>query len=186
MMTRRRFRADDPERKQWQDPEHIFSAIGLEKGMVFVDPGCGEGYFALPASRKVGPGGKVYAFDINPDAVEALREKAKSEGLDNIITHVGEAEATVECEGCANIVFFGIDLHDFRDPLQVLKNARKMLKSNGRIADLDWKAEPMEFGPPPEKRFSKEKAKDLIESAGFTILLVQDAGPFHYLILAGG
>jgi ubiquinone/menaquinone biosynthesis C-methylase UbiE len=185
-MKKRRFRADDPERKQWQDPEHIFSAIGLEKGMVFVDPGCGEGYFALPASRKVGPGGKVYAFDINPDAVEALREKAKSEGLDNIITHVGEAEATVECEACADVVFFGIDLHDFRDPLQVLKNAKRMLKSNGRIADLDWKAEPMEFGPPPEIRFSEEKAKHLIESAGFTMLSVQDAGPFHYLILAGG
>ncbi|HUW85293.1 MAG TPA: hypothetical protein VMV55_00290 [Methanoregula sp.] len=57
-MNWRRFRSDDPERKKWQDQEKIFSAIGLEQGMAFIDPGCGEGYFALPASRRVGPGGR--------------------------------------------------------------------------------------------------------------------------------
>jgi len=29
------------------------------------------------------------------------------------------------------------------------------------------------------------KARGLIESAGFTILSVEDAGPYHYLIVAG-
>jgi len=184
-MNRRRFRSDDPERKKWQDPEKIFSAIGLEQGMVFIDPGCGEGYFTLPASRRVGPGGRVYAFDINPEAVAELQVQAEAEGLDNIISRVGEAETTVVCEGCADIVFFGINLHDFYDPLQVLKNAQRMLKPSGRLADLDWKAIPMESGPPLEKRFSTEKARRLIEDAGFTILSVQDAGRCHYLILAG-
>ena len=183
-MNKRRFRADDPERKQWQDPEHIFSAIGLEPGMVFVDIGCGEGYFALPASRKVGPGGKVYAFDINSEAVAGLQAQAKIERLDNIISGVQPAEATVVGEGCADIVFFGIDLHDFQDPLQVLKNAKKMLKPFGRLVDLDWKDIPMDFGPPLEKRFSVQKAKHLIERAGLSIVSVQDAGPYHYLILA--
>jgi ubiquinone/menaquinone biosynthesis C-methylase UbiE len=184
-MNRRRFRADDPERKKWQDPEQIFSAVGLEQGMIFVDPGCGEGYFALPAGRRVGPGGRVYAFDINADAVAELNARAKAERMDNIISSVGEAETTVVCEGCADIVFFGIDLHDFYDPLQVLKNAKTMLKPTGRLADLDWKDMPMEFGPPMEKRFSIRKAKQLIESAGLKVLSVQDAGPYHYLILAG-
>ena len=184
-MIKRRFRADDPERKQWQDPENVFLSIGLEEGMVFVDLGCGEGYFALPASRKVGPGGRVYAFDINADAVAELRTQAKAEGLDNIISGIKEAEATVVCEGCADIVFFGIDLHDFSDPLQVLTNAKRMLKPTGRLADLDWKDMPMDFGPPQEKRFSVKKTEHLINSAGLSVLSVQDAGPYHYLILAG-
>ncbi len=78
---KRRFRADDPDRKEWQDPEKILSTIGLEEGMTFIDVGCGEGYFALPAARRVGQDGKVYAFDINPDAVAGLREYAAAGGL---------------------------------------------------------------------------------------------------------
>ena len=184
-MNKRRFRADDPERKIWQDPEKIFSAIGLFAGMVFVDIGCGEGYFALPAARRVGPGGKVYAADINVDAVAALREHAANAGLSNLSAEVKAAEETVFCEGCADIVFFGIDLHDFGDPERVLRNAKKMLRSTGNLIDLDWKDEPMEFGPPQEKRFSVHKAEGMITGAGFCVLSVQDAGPYHYLIRAG-
>lgn len=183
-MKTRRFRADDPERRAWQDAEKILTSIGLSEGMVFVDVGCGEGYFAVPASRRVGPGGKVFAVDINAEAVARLQEQAKKEGLDNLVLDVNEAENTLFCDGCADIVFFGIDLHDFRDPAQVLANAAVMLKPGGRLVDLDWKDLPMEFGPPPEKRFSVAKAKYLIESAGFSVLSVQDAGPCHYLIIA--
>ncbi len=89
------------------------------------------------------------------------------------------------CEECADRVFFGIDLHDFEDAAVVLRNAKKMLHPSGLLIDLDWKDEPMPFGPPPEKRFSVEKAKNLITSAGFRIISVQDSGPYHYLIIAG-
>jgi len=184
-MSRQRHRADDPERKIWQDPETIFSAIGLYAGMTFADIGCGEGYFALPAARRTGPDGKVFAADIDPDAVAALMVSAAAEGLTNLFVEVKPAESTVFCKGCADIVFFGNDLHDFADPAQVLKNAGIMLKPGGRIIDLDWTDDPMAIGPPQLKRFSVQKAMRMIEAAGFRILSVQDAGPYHYLISAG-
>ncbi len=115
-MNRRQFSPDDPERRQWQDPEEILSLIGIMPGMVFVDMGCGDGYFALPAARRVGSSGRVYANDIDAGAIGRLRERAAKEGLDNLFTEVKESEATVSCEGCADVVFFGIDLHDFHDP----------------------------------------------------------------------
>jgi ubiquinone/menaquinone biosynthesis C-methylase UbiE len=180
----RRFRADDPERRVWQDAEKILTSVGLSEGMVFVDIGCGEGYFAIPASRRVGPRGRVFAVDINAEAVARLEEQAKNEGMANLVLDVNEAENILFCEGCADIVFFGIDLHDFLDPVQVLGNAVRMLKPSGRLADLDWKDQPVDIGPPPEKRFSVEKARHLIEAAGLRIQSVQDAGPFHYLIIA--
>jgi ubiquinone/menaquinone biosynthesis C-methylase UbiE len=153
--------------------------------MVFVDIGCGEGYFALPAARRVGPRGRVFASDINADAVAALRKCAADKDLKNVSADVKAAEETIACEGCADIVFFGIDLHDFADPDQVIRNAHQMLKPSGRLVDLDWKDEPMEFGPPQEKRFSVHKAQMMVEAAGFRILSVEDAGPYHYLICAG-
>jgi len=183
-MNKRQFRSDDPERRQWQDPEKILTLLGVAPGMVFIDVGCGDGYFAIPAARRAGPQGKVYAVDIDAAAVERLKEQAAQEGLDNLFSEVREAEETVVCEGCADYVFFGIDLHDFEDPAQVLQNAKKMLRPQGHLIDLDWKDESMEFGPPQQKRFSIDKARYLIESAGFIIASVTEAGPYHYLIIA--
>jgi len=180
----RRFMVDDPERRKWQDPEAILSLVGLREGMVFADIGCGEGFFAIPAARRVGPQGRVYAADINAEAVESLRSQAREEGLGNIIARAGEAEETVFCDGCADIVFFGIDLHDFRDPVTVLRNAARMIGDRGRVVDLDWKDEPMELGPPPGVRLSPAKASSLMVSAGLTVLSLQEAGPYHYLVIA--
>jgi ubiquinone/menaquinone biosynthesis C-methylase UbiE len=176
---------DDPERRRWQNPEEILSVIGLRDGMTLVDVGCGEGFFAIPAARRVRNFGKVYAVDINPDSIESLRTRAEKEGLKNLTSQAGEAETTLFCEGCADIVFFGIDLHDFRDPVAAIRNAKRMLGPRGRLVDLDWKDEPMDLGPPQGIRFPVGKARSLIESVGLRILDVQDAGPYHYLIIAG-
>ena len=104
--------------------------------------------------------------------------------MKNLYVTVGEAEETVLCEGCADIVFFGIDLHDFRDPEKVLMNAKRMLKHGGMLVDLDWKKEPMPLGPPLRIRFSEEKAAKLIESQGFKVETVKKSGLYHYLIIA--
>jgi len=183
-VNKKRFRADDPERREWQDPEKILASIGLCEGMTFVDAGCGEGYFAIPAARIVGPRGKVWAFDINPEAIAVLREQAAGGGLLNLRAETGSGEETVLCHSCADLVFFGIDLHDFADPSMVIRNAREMLKPYGTLVDLDWKDIPMAFGPPAHKRFSEEKAAELIAAAGFRIVSIDDTGPYHYQIIA--
>jgi ubiquinone/menaquinone biosynthesis C-methylase UbiE len=183
-MVCRRFQTNDPERRRWQDPEKILAEIGLRPGMVFVDLGCGNGYFALPAARMIGPEGKVVAVDIDEGAIGRLRHQATEEGLEQISAEVRAAEETVVCEGCVDFVFFGINLHDFADPAQVIRNGKRMLRPSGWLVDLDWKAEPMQFGPPLERRFSVAKARQLIESAGFHVSSVAEAGPYHYLIIA--
>ena len=99
-------------------------------------------------------------------------------------TRVGTAEDTVLCNACADIVFFGIVLHDFSDPALVLVNARKMLKPEGCLVDLDWKKESMDFGPPLDIRLSEERAIGLIEGAGFKVERQEETGQFHYIIVA--
>lgn len=178
------FYDDEKERTKWQNPEAILADIGLKPGLTFIDVGCGEGFFALPAARIVGKKGKVCGVDIYKEAVDQLKEKAMKEGLRNLNLTIGAAEDTILCEGCADIVFFGIDLHDFRDPTKVLMNAKRMLKPTGRLVDLDWKKQPMEIGPPLHIRFSQEEAVKRIEAAGFRIETAKEAGPYHYLVIA--
>jgi ubiquinone/menaquinone biosynthesis C-methylase UbiE len=175
---------NDPARRKWQDPEAILSGIGLKAGLVFADIACGGGFFSLPAARMVGKKGKVYGLDANPASIAALKEEADKEGLKNLYLTAGRAEETIVCDHCADILFFGIALHDFQDPAEVLKNARRILKPEGRLVDLDWKKEETAFGPPLHIRFDEKKASRLIENAGFTIESISDSGLYHYLITA--
>jgi ubiquinone/menaquinone biosynthesis C-methylase UbiE len=127
--------ADETERRKWQDPEALLAEIGLRAGMIFMDIGCGEGFFTLPAARSVGDSGQAYGLDIEAEAIEEIRREAAAEGLQNLSLTVGPAEKSVLCRSCADIVFFGIVLHDFQNPSQVLQNARKMIKADGQLVN---------------------------------------------------
>ena len=183
-MTNHRFYYDDPLRRKWQNPEAILADLGVGSGAVFMDIGCGTGFFALAAAKIVGEKGKVYALDIEPRAIEKLRETAVEKGFRNLDLKVGAAEEVILCENCADFIFYGIVLHDFNDPLKVLINAKRMLKPTGKLINLDWKKKRMPFGPPLEIRFTEQRAVNLIENAGFKIEASKESGPFHYIIIA--
>lgn len=175
---------DEAARRRWQHPESILEGIGLKPGGTFIDVGCGDGFFALPAARLVGPHGRVCGIDIDAEALDLLQEKALREGLDNVVLHPGMAEEVVLCKGCADVVFIGIALHDFADPVRVLANARTMAAPEGRIVDLDWKKEILPLGPPTAKKFSTEHAASLMEEAGLRVTAVAESGPYHYIVTA--
>jgi ubiquinone/menaquinone biosynthesis C-methylase UbiE len=183
-MSCRRYFGEEALRRKWHNPGVTLKSIGLSAGMVFVDVGCGDGFFAIPAAQLVGEKGEVYAVDVDASAIERLREKAAEKGLKNVTAKVGEAEETVFCEECADMVFYGRVLHDFRDPAKVLHNAKRMLKPAGKLVDLDWKKKPTVFGPPVRIRFSEEQAASLIRAAGFTIESVKAAGRNFYVVTA--
>jgi ubiquinone/menaquinone biosynthesis C-methylase UbiE len=175
---------DESQRRLWQHPESILTGVGVLPGETFIDVGCGDGFFALPAARMVGPLGSVYGIDIDADALDLLRQKAFHEGIDNILLQHGMAEEVVVCRNCADVVFFGIDLHDFSDPGRVLANARRMVKPSGVVVDVDWKKEPLPVGPPEKKKFAPEYASSLMEEAGLVVERVEESGVYHYMIVA--
>lgn len=45
------------EQRKWQNPENILAEIGLRSGMTFMDNGCGQGFFTIPAAKIVGDSG---------------------------------------------------------------------------------------------------------------------------------
>jgi len=171
-------------RRRWQVPEDLLRDLGLKSGMVFMDVGCGDGFFAIPAAEITGKGGRVFAVDADASAISRLNDRAAKKGLSNVTARVEEAEETVFCESCADLVFYSIVLHDFSDPGMVLRNAKRMIKPSGSLVNLDWKKKPSEFGPPVRIRFSEEEAVSLIEAAGFRVESVKDSGQDHYIVVA--
>jgi len=178
------FLLEESVRRAWYNPEAILKNAGLRSGMVFVDIGCGDGFFSMLAAETVVEAGKVYAVDADGLAIEKLKRKAKEQGLKNVHATTGAAEEKVFCSQCADVVFYSMVLHDFKDPVKVLRNAKQMLKLTGKLVNLDWKKMLMAFGPPIQIRFSEQNAQTLIEKAGFTLESVKDAGRYHYIITA--
>jgi ubiquinone/menaquinone biosynthesis C-methylase UbiE len=170
--------------RRWHHPEISLERLGLRSGMTFMDVGCGYGFFTLQAASIVGETGKAYAVDIDASSIDRLKLEAAEKGLKNIRAEVGAAEETVFCDECADIVFYSIVLHDFRDPAKVLHNAKRMIKPDGTLVNLDWKKKPMPLGPPLKIRFSEEQAANLIKQAGFTVESVKNLGSNFYMVTA--
>jgi ubiquinone/menaquinone biosynthesis C-methylase UbiE len=165
-------------------PKLNLEHFGLREGMVFIDVGCGYGFYTIPAAEIVGEKGKVYAVDINASYIDRLKREVAEKKLTNITAKVDEAEKTIFCNKCADIVFCSIVLHDFRAPEEVLDNAKHMLKQTGKLINMDWKKKRTTVGPPINIRFSSEKAASLIKKAGFTIESVRDLEQDFYIITA--
>jgi ubiquinone/menaquinone biosynthesis C-methylase UbiE len=100
------FSLDDATRRSWYSPEAVLQT--LRPGMIFVDIGCGDGFFSVLAAKKVGSNGKVFAVDIDVSAIERLEQKTEAEGLKNVFAKVGKAEDTVFCTGCADFIFYSM------------------------------------------------------------------------------
>jgi ubiquinone/menaquinone biosynthesis C-methylase UbiE len=158
--------------------------VGVKAGDIFIDLACGSGFFAIPAARMIGSEGVVCGVDIASEALEELRVQSAQARLNNIRFRLAAAEQVALCERCADMVFVGIALHDFKDPVKALQNARGALKSCGKLVNLDWKKELTPFGPPVSIRFSESEAAALIRSAGYDVVSIENSGPYHYVIVA--
>ncbi len=170
--------------RKWHHPEISFESLGLNEGMTFMDIGCGYGFFTIPAAQIVGETGKVYAVDIDSASINQLQRDAVKKGLQNIHTEIAEAEETVFCMACADIVFYNTVLHDFRDPARVLRNANVMLKPSGKVVNIDWKKKTTAFGPPLQIRFSEEQVAGLLTQTGFAVERVEDLESDFYIVTA--
>jgi predicted methyltransferase len=75
---------DRPERAQEEAPELALRLIGISPGMVVADVGAGTGYMTIGLARLVGPSGRVYANDLQPEMLGMIREKVRQAQLSNV------------------------------------------------------------------------------------------------------
>jgi ubiquinone/menaquinone biosynthesis C-methylase UbiE len=170
-----------PERRREQDPEGLWERIGLRPGDVVVDVGAGSGYFAIPAARRVGPQGRVYAVDLSVELVELVRERARSAGLVQLEARASSLEHIPLPDGLADLVLLANVLHDI--PPSTVGEAVRLLRPGGRLIDLDWKKEPGASGPPESVRLSPSEAEHRLAGHGLRVVERWEDGEHHYGLL---
>ncbi len=177
------FKYDPAQRMKILNPEDILKAIGLKEGMCFVDLGCNDGYFTLPAAKIVGDRGKVIALDIDEEALNRLSQKIKQNKITNTTILHSAAEKSLPYKNIADVIFFGTVLHDFNDPIKVLKNSKKMLKKDGIIYNLDWQKTRSEIGPPFEIRLSIDDVRKLADEADLKLESSKNISDLFYEVI---
>jgi len=72
--------------KKWteEDGAVFLKEIGLKKGQIVLDFGCGEGHYTIPAAAVVERDGKVYALDKDRDALDKLEKAIEQNKIENI------------------------------------------------------------------------------------------------------
>src|SRR5688572_25762215 len=61
---------DSPERASYQMPDELMQHFAIKPGQVVADVAAGTGYMTSRLSAAVGPKGKVYAEDIQPEYLD--------------------------------------------------------------------------------------------------------------------
>jgi len=105
--------------------------FNIDNGFFIVDFGCGPGSFIEYASKLVGNSGKVYAVDIHPLAIKAIKEKIKKKNLDNVIPILSTGYP-VDIDNHSVDVIYALDMfHHIKDTGEFLKELHRLLKPKG-------------------------------------------------------
>ncbi|MBN2206038.1 MAG: class I SAM-dependent methyltransferase [Candidatus Aminicenantes bacterium] len=120
-----------------QPPEAIMDAIGLKPGMIIADIGAGTGRVAVWLARRVGPRGKVYANDIDAEAVDRIWARAKRLGFQNVSTVVGKSDDPLLPAGALDIAFMTNVYHHMEKPQAMLAAIRPSLKPDGILVIVE-------------------------------------------------
>ncbi len=150
-------------RESWQPPEKIMDAIGVRPGMRVGEAGAGRGYFTFPLARRVGPEGVVFANDISKSSLDALRERAVSEGLGNIKIVVGEIENPQFPERNLDMIVMVYVLHHLERPIPFVKNLHSYLRPGGSLVIIEGN-NPTERGHFPPFMTSRQVSETMSET----------------------
>jgi SAM-dependent methyltransferase len=150
-------------------PEATLHAAGVREGHTVVDLGCGPGYFTLPAAELVGADGKVYGVDVQPEMVAACRQRAVDAGAQQVEVLHSSATRVPLPDGIADSVLASVVLHEAKDRVGFLREARRLLKPGGEVAVIEFRKDADTSGPPPARRLSAAELAQLAEAAGLRV-----------------
>lgn len=167
-------------------PEHIIPQLPLKEGMHVADFGCGSGHFTILFATRVGSSGRVYAFDVQQEALESVRSRARLVGVANIeATRVNleASKGTKLPEGSVDCVFMGNILFQSQQKEDIIKEAFRILRSHGILVLVDWKKEST-FAPRNGVfPITQSEARVMTEKIGFVFEKELDVKEHHFGII---
>ncbi len=177
---------DDPNRPTWLSADHVIAKIRLKENSVVADIGAGTGYFAIPFAEMVGSRGKVVAVDFQSAMLGKIKAKLDAyQRLTNVELVSGSATSTTLQAKSVDMVFMANLWHELDELPSVLSEAARVLRQDGRLAIVDWRADMASPpGPPAAHRVALASVIQTLESNGWKILDSGFVGVYSHFVLA--
>ena len=172
---------EGPDRDAWQRPDQIMDFLEIAEGSVVADLGAGGGWFTIRLARRVGPNGRVYAQDIQPEMIGAIERRVEREGLKNVETVLGTA-VDPNLTKPVDVVLIVETYYEMEDPRTLLRNVRKSLKPGGRVGIVEFSKDGHGPGPEIKDRVDPETVIRDAESAGLRLEARGDFLRYQYLL----
>jgi cyclopropane fatty-acyl-phospholipid synthase-like methyltransferase len=173
------------EREQEEQTSKMISALQLQPGQTVCDVGAGNGYHTLMLASAVLPNGTAIAVDLQPEMLSELSERAKAAKISNIKTVVGGEQDPKLSAGTCDLVLLADVYHEFSNPAVMLGKLKDVLKSDGQIALLEFRAEDDNVPIKPEHKMSKAQILKEYEANGFRLQRAVDSLPWQHLMFFG-
>ena len=177
------------------DSDEILEKLNLNGNEVFMDAGCGDGHIAIKALNDYLPNGLVYAIDNYDISIRELEDYKKENNLEKLITV--QADLTKDIpqidDDAVDMIFMLNVVHGFKasgNMDDVIEKLLRILKSDGKIAIVEFRPIDWTFGPPTEIKYAPDELEAIFNNHGFKkIYLNEELGQegleekSHYLII---
>jgi ubiquinone/menaquinone biosynthesis C-methylase UbiE len=166
-----------------EEPDLAIRLLKIPKGAAVADIGAGSGYMTIKMAQRVGPGGRVYANDLQPQMLEILGRRLAEKRIGNVTLVQGGVDdphlppASVDLELLVDVY------HEFSQPQAMLQRLREALKPGGRLVLLEYRKEDPSIPIRPEHKMSVAEAKLEVEHEGFTLSSVDEALPRQHILI---
>ena len=159
-------RLNDPKRLEILDLQAVCDHFKLQKDVTLVDIGTGTGLFA-EALLKLLPEARCYALDIRHEAVEWISNNRETYKTGRLIPQIMEESKTQLEDSIADFLFMITLHHELEEPIELMKECRRILKAGGKLLVADWRKDDVGHGPPKQHRIEPSAAISHLKAAGF-------------------
>ena len=169
--------------KNFAHPVRNVAALGIQPGMKVADFGSGSGAYVLAMARDMHHSGHVYAIDIQKDLLQRTKNEAEKMGYKNVEILWGDLETpggSKIADNTLELVLISNLLFQADDKRQVIAEAKRILRANGRLAVIDWSDSFGGMGPHKDDVVKKEQVLTLARAVGLTFVKEFPAGAHHY------
>jgi SAM-dependent methyltransferase len=171
------------ERTSEEQPDNALDALGPLTGLTVADVGAGSGYFTARIARRVGPKGRVYANDVQPEMLRMLAARIARENIPNVTLVHGTIDDPKLPVAAIDLVLMVDVYHEFSEPQKMLGAIRNALKPGGRLVLLEYRKEDAAIPIRFEHKMSVGEAKLEVEAEGFTLSSVDGRLPRQHILI---
>jgi len=171
------------EREVEEEPDKALDALGSLAGLTVADVGAGSGYFTVRLASRVGPGGRVFANDLQSEMLKMLTARLARERVTNVTLVQGAIDDPKLPASSLDLAIMVDVYHEFSEPQEMLRGLRAALKPGGRLVLLEYRKEDPQVPIRFEHKMSVAEARLELEAEGFLFSRLDDRLPRQHILI---